>query len=60
MFPVLFKIGPFSVYSFGVIQGVRVLLATLILYKEAKRNFDKFRVVAYSDKTVTVIQKESF
>ncbi len=60
MFSVLFKIGPFFVYSFSLMQGVGALLATIILYKEAKRNFDKFRVVADSDKTVTVIQKESF
>ncbi len=60
MFPVLFKIGHFSVYSFGVMQGDGALLAKLILYKETKRNLDKFRVVAYSDKTETVIQNESF
>jgi len=59
MFPVLFKIGLFPVYSFGVMQGVGALLTTIILYKEVKRNFDEFRIVAYCDKTVTVIQKES-
>lgn len=30
-------------------QGVGALQAAIILYKVAKRNFDKFRVVAYSD-----------
>lgn len=38
MYPVLFKIGQFSVYSFGFMQVIGVLLATIILYKEAKRN----------------------
>ena len=37
MYPELFKIGPFTVYSFGVMQGLGALTATLILYKEAKR-----------------------
>jgi len=60
MFSVLFKIEPFSVYSFGVIQGFGILKAAIILYKEAKGNFNKFRVVACGDKLVTVIQKESF
>ena len=60
MFPVLFKIRPFSVYSFGVKKVDGALQAKLILYKEAKRNFDKFRVVAYCDKTEAVIQKETF
>src|SRR3990172_2371458 len=37
MYPELFKIGPFTVYSFGVMQGLGALTATFILYKEAKR-----------------------
>lgn len=37
MYPVLFKIGPFSVYSFGVMQGLGALVAAIILYRESKR-----------------------
>jgi phosphatidylglycerol:prolipoprotein diacylglycerol transferase len=38
MYPVLFKIGPFTVYSFGVMLGLAVIVSTFVLYKEAKRN----------------------
>jgi len=37
MYPVLFKIGPFTVYSFGVMLGLAVIVSTFVLYKEAKR-----------------------
>jgi len=37
MYPVLFKIGPLSVYSFGVMQGLGALVGTIILYSESKR-----------------------
>jgi len=38
MYPELFKIGPFTVYSFGVMIGLGVIASTFILFKEAKRN----------------------
>ena len=37
MYPELFKIGPFTVYSFGVMLGLAVIVSTFVLYKEAKR-----------------------
>ena len=38
MYPELFKIGPFTVYSFGVMIGLGIIASTTILYLEAKRN----------------------
>jgi len=38
MYPELFKIGPFTVYSFGVMIGLGVIASTFVLYREAKRN----------------------
>ncbi|MEJ2495378.1 MAG: prolipoprotein diacylglyceryl transferase [Ignavibacteriaceae bacterium] len=37
MYPELFKIGPFTVYSFGVMLGLAIVVSTFVLYKEAKR-----------------------
>ncbi len=37
MFPVLFKIGPISIYSFGLMMGIGFLVASYILTKELKR-----------------------
>lgn len=37
MYPELFKLGPFTVYSFGFMQALGALTATFVLYLEAKR-----------------------
>lgn len=37
MIPVLFKIGPFSVYSFGLMLGIAFITANLLLSKELER-----------------------
>ena len=37
MYPVLFKIGPFSIYSFGLMMGLGFLTASYILTKELRR-----------------------
>ena len=41
MIPVLFKLGPFSVYSYGLMLGIAFLLGSYVLSLELKRkNFD--------------------
>ncbi len=35
--PILFKIGPFNVYSFGLMMGIGFLVANYVLVKEFKR-----------------------
>ena len=37
MYPVLFKIGPISVYSFGLMMGAGFLVASYVLTKELRR-----------------------
>jgi phosphatidylglycerol:prolipoprotein diacylglycerol transferase len=37
MYPVLFKIGPFSIYSFGLMMGLGFLTASYLLTKELRR-----------------------
>ena len=37
MIPVLFKIGPFPIYSFGLMLGIGFLLGSYILELEKKR-----------------------
>jgi phosphatidylglycerol:prolipoprotein diacylglycerol transferase len=37
MYPELFKIGPFTVYSFGLMMGISFIVANYLLAKELKR-----------------------
>ena len=37
MYPELFKIGPFTVYSFGLMLGIAFLVASYFLTKEIER-----------------------
>jgi phosphatidylglycerol:prolipoprotein diacylglycerol transferase len=37
VYPVLFKIGPFTVYSFGLMMGISFIVANFLLAKELKR-----------------------
>lgn len=37
MHPILFEIGPFTIYSFGLMMGVSFIIANLLLIREFKR-----------------------
>ena len=37
MYPELFKIGPFTVYSFGLMLAIAIITASWLLTKEAER-----------------------
>lgn len=50
MYPVLFKIGPFTVYSFGLMLGIALLLSSWILSKE----FERKRLSAADATTITL------
>ena len=48
MFPVLFKIGPFSIYSYGVMVAVGFCVVTFLVYRRASIfSVDRDRMVDY-------------
>lgn len=45
MFPVLFRLGPFTIYSFGLFLALGFLLSTFLIYRQAARWYlDKEKV----------------